>query len=277
MPKNILIAAFDGDINRINEILDADPNKVNVQCLPMSCPVGHQVVAKSLLVGKKLGSLFLIAAALIGEAPAVGAGIAFLASGTLLGGAGALWKWGDTKLQAMTEDRGGWTPLHFAAYAQSLETVLYLIHRGADVTLRDRKGRTYLDFAPSEQFKRTCRDVIVRRNNLQRLKIQLRELGQQLDEVRAHEAQLVNVINARGQEVQQLRGQLNELLVERQLILVRMNALQAEINAENEIHRQRQPLGHIINRGIIYLQPFQAPRNNAADQAAPEGARQFIL
>ena len=53
-------------------------------------------------------------------------------------------------------DHNGLTPLHYAAGNGKVEIVKLLLLKGADTTMKDKKGNTVVDYA--KQFRKT--DVV---------------------------------------------------------------------------------------------------------------------
>ena len=53
----------------------------------------------------------------------------------------------DGGADVMARNKGGWTPLHFAAYVTTPANIQALLAAGADVTARDEDGRTPLQWA----------------------------------------------------------------------------------------------------------------------------------
>jgi len=57
------------------------------------------------------------------------------------------------------QDNDGWTPLHYAAKKCHVDVARVLLDHGADLTIRDNKGRTPLDIGSecSEEFREMLR------------------------------------------------------------------------------------------------------------------------
>lgn len=52
------------------------------------------------------------------------------------------------------------TPLHEAAFANSIECVKLLINYGADITIKDKKGKTFLECIRDDIFKKEMEDYV---------------------------------------------------------------------------------------------------------------------
>ena len=57
------------------------------------------------------------------------------------------------------KDENGWTMLHHAAYANSLNAVRLLLERGADTSVKDDEGRTPLDIARERKHSEAARII----------------------------------------------------------------------------------------------------------------------
>ncbi|WP_264723490.1 ankyrin repeat domain-containing protein [Wolbachia endosymbiont (group A) of Cheilosia soror] len=51
-----------------------------------------------------------------------------------------------------TKDSSDWTPLHYAVYYNALDTVKFLVSKGADIESRDRDGKTPLDISIDRKY-----------------------------------------------------------------------------------------------------------------------------
>lgn len=194
----IFYAAYRKNIPAIDRILDANPQAIDSRCV-VHAPTSRQTATK-------VAWLFL------GPAGAIAAASSFPL--TALAGVTTLMiaalTWGDLSSVLLDKDREDWTPLHFAALSKSLETTLHLINRGADETLKDKKGRTYLDLAPSEAFKQVCRDAVKMRNDLLAAQNRPRELQEELERTNTRVAQLVEQINNDKDQLNNLNQQLGQ-------------------------------------------------------------------
>jgi hypothetical protein len=60
---------------------------------------------------------------------------------------------------ANAKDRGGWTPLHWAAFWGHVDVARLLLEHGADPSIRDKHGRTPLDLARATRHKEVARVI----------------------------------------------------------------------------------------------------------------------
>lgn len=173
MKEYVYDAAYRNDVSTIEAYLTTWSDHID---LVHEEPFMNSVAANVVYYGKKTlsavtTSSYTVMFAAIGVGPAVPAATAGAvgiahglgALGFIYGTTYGAYNWGDNVLYPKTFYRNGWTLLHFAGAGNALEVASFLVEHGANATLKDASGRTFIQVAENaghHSFVRAIRACI---------------------------------------------------------------------------------------------------------------------